>query len=310
MRLRPAGDPPIEARIVDQHHGVGPLVAEVAIGPARQRKELVQVQQHAREPHHGQRRQIGVQRAAGRGHFGPAVADALRPRAAAQLAESDWPRADRRWARRPRRRSSCASSPAAETMLLECPQSGCLRIRRRGRRILRWKRKFPGLFDRTSSNMPARAASKSPGFGETDIANAAGDRCVRCTLRKSDHRAWQRRWQVTSHAGCRAKVLGNCSAQGSRASSRDRAIPSPIAATAEFWRPVRTTSDTGRARRPITKSPRSSHMSSHSNCGNRIALPASMATITSPRDACIPAAAPRYARRLVDSPRTSQHNRP
>ena len=95
--LRPAGDPPVEARIVDQHHGVGPMVAEIAVGPAGQVPELVQVHQHAGEPHHGQGGQIGVQLAAGLGHFRPAVADRPKPRAALPaIAESGWPRADRR----------------------------------------------------------------------------------------------------------------------------------------------------------------------------------------------------------------------
>ena len=37
--LGPPGDPPVEARIVDQHHGVGPMMAKVAIGPAGQIQE-------------------------------------------------------------------------------------------------------------------------------------------------------------------------------------------------------------------------------------------------------------------------------
>ena len=38
--LGPPGDPPIEAGIVDQHDAVGPLVAEIAVGPAGQVPEL------------------------------------------------------------------------------------------------------------------------------------------------------------------------------------------------------------------------------------------------------------------------------
>ena len=80
--LGPPGDPPVEARIVDQHDRVGPMMAEIAIGPAGQIPELVQVHQHAGEPHHGQGGQVGVQLAAGRGHLRAAVADGLEARAA------------------------------------------------------------------------------------------------------------------------------------------------------------------------------------------------------------------------------------
>ena len=47
------------------------MVAKIAIGPADQIPKVVQVDQHPREPHHGQGRQIGVQLAAGRRHSGP-----------------------------------------------------------------------------------------------------------------------------------------------------------------------------------------------------------------------------------------------
>ena len=77
MGLRPPRDPPIEARIVDQHDGIGPMMAEVAIGSAGQREKLVDVQEHAEKPHHGQGREIGVQFAAGRRHQRAAVADAF-----------------------------------------------------------------------------------------------------------------------------------------------------------------------------------------------------------------------------------------
>ena len=84
MRLGTPRDPPIEAGVVDQHDGVRALLAEIAIGSAGQLKESVQVHEHAQKPHHRQRRQILVQRAAGGRHFRPAVSDAFdaRPRAA------------------------------------------------------------------------------------------------------------------------------------------------------------------------------------------------------------------------------------
>ena len=80
--LGPPGDPPIEARIVDQHDGIGPVVAEIAIGPAGQVPELVEVRQGPAEPHDGQFGQIGVELAADRRHPRTTVADGLEPRAA------------------------------------------------------------------------------------------------------------------------------------------------------------------------------------------------------------------------------------
>ena len=58
------------------------MMAKIAIRPAGQIQELVQVQQHAGEPHHRQRGQIGVELAADLGHFRTAVADGLNLRAA------------------------------------------------------------------------------------------------------------------------------------------------------------------------------------------------------------------------------------
>ncbi len=73
--LRPPSDPPVEARVVDQHHGVGRRMAEIAVGAARQAEKLVQVEQHAQKPHHRQGRQIGVQLAPGGRHLRTAIAD-------------------------------------------------------------------------------------------------------------------------------------------------------------------------------------------------------------------------------------------
>lgn len=69
------GNPPIEARVVDQHDRVGLVMAEVAVGPAGQGQKLMQVEQHAQKPHHGQHREVGVQLATGGGHAGAAIAD-------------------------------------------------------------------------------------------------------------------------------------------------------------------------------------------------------------------------------------------
>ncbi len=73
--LGPPGDPPIEARIVDQHDGIGPVVAEIAIGAAGQVPELVKIGQDAAEPHDGQFGQIGVEFAADGRHPRTSVAD-------------------------------------------------------------------------------------------------------------------------------------------------------------------------------------------------------------------------------------------
>ncbi len=40
MRFRASGNPPIEAGIINEHHGIGPLMAKIPIGPTSQRKNL------------------------------------------------------------------------------------------------------------------------------------------------------------------------------------------------------------------------------------------------------------------------------
>jgi hypothetical protein len=77
VRLGATGDPPVETRIINQHHRVGLVMAKVAICHAGQMQELVQVEDRAQKPHHGQLRQVGVQVATGRGHHRSAVADKL-----------------------------------------------------------------------------------------------------------------------------------------------------------------------------------------------------------------------------------------
>ena len=73
------GDPPIEAGIVDQHDSVGPVVPEIAIGPAGQVPKLVKIGQGSAEPHDGQFGQIGVQVAADGRHPRASVPDGLQP---------------------------------------------------------------------------------------------------------------------------------------------------------------------------------------------------------------------------------------
>ena len=80
--LGPPRNPPVQARIVDQHHGVGPMMPEIFPRLDDQVPKLVEMDQHPGEPHHGQRRQVGVQTTAGGGHVRPAVTDRLEPLAA------------------------------------------------------------------------------------------------------------------------------------------------------------------------------------------------------------------------------------
>jgi hypothetical protein len=54
MKLRAAGQPPVEARVIDQNDGVGPLMAEKAIGAANKVEESTRVGQDPGEPHYGQ----------------------------------------------------------------------------------------------------------------------------------------------------------------------------------------------------------------------------------------------------------------
>ena len=75
--LGPPGNPPVHSGIVDQHHGVGAVMPEILAGPDDQVPELVQVDQHPGEPHHGQGGQVGMEAAAGSGHVRAAVADRL-----------------------------------------------------------------------------------------------------------------------------------------------------------------------------------------------------------------------------------------
>ena len=76
-RLGAAGDPPVQARVVDQHHGVGPFVAKIAIGLEDQPDERHEVQQDVQEPHHRQVDERIEQAGAGLLHVATAEADEL-----------------------------------------------------------------------------------------------------------------------------------------------------------------------------------------------------------------------------------------
>ena len=81
MDLGPPGDPPVEARVVDQNDGVGAVVAEIAVRAAGQIPELVKIGRDPAEPHDSQFGQVRVQPATGGGHPRPSIANGLEPRA-------------------------------------------------------------------------------------------------------------------------------------------------------------------------------------------------------------------------------------
>ena len=75
--LGDAGHPPIEPRIVDEHHCVRSLLAETAPRPQEQTQKLVKVQQDPEQPHDGELRQVFVQLASCFRHPRSAVANEL-----------------------------------------------------------------------------------------------------------------------------------------------------------------------------------------------------------------------------------------
>ena len=104
-RLGPPGDPPVQPRIVDQDDRVGPVVAEIAVGLDDQADERDDVQQDVEEPHHRQVdqriEQLGRPRRPSSPRRSRRTPDP-RPAAAGGSIGSDWRRAGRRWAPRPR----------------------------------------------------------------------------------------------------------------------------------------------------------------------------------------------------------------
>src|SRR5690606_36599334 len=62
---------------VDEHHGVWPMMAKVAVGSAGEGEELMNVEDDAQHPHHGELGHVGVKLAIGGGHLGTAIADGL-----------------------------------------------------------------------------------------------------------------------------------------------------------------------------------------------------------------------------------------
>ena len=75
--LGPPGNPPIEAGVVDQHDGVGPVLAEIAIGASGQVPELVKIGDGPAEPHDGQLGQIGMELATDGRHLRTSVSDGI-----------------------------------------------------------------------------------------------------------------------------------------------------------------------------------------------------------------------------------------
>ncbi len=48
------GNPPVQPRVIDEHHGVRSLVAKIAIGLEDQPDEREEIEENVEEPHHGQ----------------------------------------------------------------------------------------------------------------------------------------------------------------------------------------------------------------------------------------------------------------
>src|SRR4051812_8331177 len=68
MRLRPPRNPPVKARVVDQHDRVRWMMAEVPIRLANKIPKLVNIEQHTKNPHHGQLCEVFMQLTASRRH--------------------------------------------------------------------------------------------------------------------------------------------------------------------------------------------------------------------------------------------------
>ena len=102
-RLGAAGDPPVQTRIVDQHDGVRPLVAKIAIRHEDQADERHQVEKHVQEPHH---REVDQRVEQARAGLPPSSRRRSRrtgrPENARGANGSGWRRAGRRWALPPR----------------------------------------------------------------------------------------------------------------------------------------------------------------------------------------------------------------
>jgi hypothetical protein len=67
----------VKPREIDEHAHIGPRVEKAPLGPPRKIDEPVDVEDHAQEPHHGQLREVGHERAALRRHARPPEPDAL-----------------------------------------------------------------------------------------------------------------------------------------------------------------------------------------------------------------------------------------
>ena len=66
------GEPPVQPGVIDEHHGVGALVAKIAIGLEDQPHEREEIQENVQEPHHRQVDERIKQACAGLFHVGSA----------------------------------------------------------------------------------------------------------------------------------------------------------------------------------------------------------------------------------------------
>ena len=111
VRLGTARDPPIEAGEVDEHDGVGSMMAKVAVGPPAPAPGTCAGSTASAGTTSRPARSSRCATAAGRwpswGRRSPRLRDRGNARA---TAESGWPRGDRHWARRLKRKPSrCCS---------------------------------------------------------------------------------------------------------------------------------------------------------------------------------------------------------
>src|SRR5688500_10342766 len=69
VEMRTPRDPPVETRVVDEYHGVRPLMTEEPVGARRQAQEMPQLAEHSHKADHRVLSQRIHERATGRFHM-------------------------------------------------------------------------------------------------------------------------------------------------------------------------------------------------------------------------------------------------
>ena len=77
MPLGTPGQPPVEAREIDEHADVGAVVEKAPLSATGEVDEAVEIEDHTEKPHHRQLCQVGDEQASLGGHARPPEADAL-----------------------------------------------------------------------------------------------------------------------------------------------------------------------------------------------------------------------------------------